>query len=178
MPIRGRAPAVLSILTARTVPLARPGRAGVVGVGAGSVVVDGLGVLDGAGGAAWVVGPGSGAGDEQAATATTAAIATAPRGQRDPRGLAQSGHGNRGPVGLSTVREPRSFGYMAPSAIRRNPWPTPWLWGRSPLAAPQPFGRRQRGHAGAFAPGPPRETRGARTAPAAGKAGIRPCPLS
>src|SRR3954454_13347174 len=67
---------------------------------------------------------------------------------------------------------------MGPSAIRRQPWPGPWLWGRSPLAAPQPFGRRQRGYAGAFAPGPPREARGARTAPAAGKAGIRHCPPS
>ena len=69
-----------------------------------------------------------------------------------PRHLAASGrgagwpicgHGNRRSVGSDTVREPRSSGWVDPvdhPASRRGR-PT-WLWGRSPLAAPQPSGRR------------------------------------
>jgi hypothetical protein len=161
-------------LTARTVPLGSPGRAPVAGVeGAADVVAEAL--VDST--PPVVPGDDAGAADVHAAS-PRATASPAPSGHHERRRVASCGHGNPRSLRSDTVREPRSSGWLAFSAIRRQ-------------------GRGRRPGCGAAAPWRPHNlpvadgavmpvlslpahhgNRGARTAPAAGKAGIRPCPPS
>jgi hypothetical protein len=123
------------------VPCGRPGSAGVVGAGGAVVVVVEVDVVDEGAGATAVVGPPSDVGEEQAAN-SRATVAAAPSGQRTWGRLAHFGHGNQWSVGSDTVREPRSSGWVVPVDHPAQVVVATWLWGRSPLAAPQPSGRR------------------------------------